>query len=93
MIEIEHSEGEQWDDLDERADRLRDLDRVSDKALQAAVDGAGVNFNPDHPASVAWARDGEVVIGSRSISYARLLQLPADEIERVYTEWVNEGRL
>ena len=84
MIRIKITEnGDLAGDLRDMSDRARNLGDVDAEVAAAIVEhNAGVNFDPDHPASILEVAAGDGSIGARGNrgSYADLLDIPDDEI-------------
>ena len=88
-MNLEHESTGTTGKLRGKSQRLRDLTPADPSALRAAVEGnAPVNFDPGHPASTAIAHNGQVVIGSKSKSYNKLLWMPFELVASAYRKFV-----
>lgn len=80
--------------MEAKAERLRNLRPADADALKVAIDGAGANFSPNHPKSIARVDNGTVEIGSTAgESYTRLLTLDFTGIAEVYRDYYRRDEI
>ena len=89
---VTHKRSKLADALEQRTKNLDAIGRADADALAEIEDqNAGIKFDLGHRHSVVSTQSPGVTVGSKSETYAELMEMDGDKVADVYREALNDG--